>query len=552
MTCRGVFCTALALGGLLSAQDTPAAEGEDGDDESRLPSFSAEILFPDTLIEVKENANREINKRLTINLLNQIKDIEEGRRHIDSTDRNRQTALMMATALHNRLAVCYLIARGANVKIRNRFGKTALDYATDQELQDLLKVCMDEDTPLTEEEIAGIEDTVGTTQDELRSRLWDSVNFENNVREVADLIKYGVDMNGYVRGKLIIESDTVQPESLAWLVRRGYNVNARTQEGKAAIRDLTRSGIAKLLLALGMQLDGEDTDQHALMWSVLTADHSISHDRVEETAATAEADTQQLPRVEVAFDRIADQSVFNEDLLASFCASGRVFMGRMDLYDETGRCIVSQEVQTGGWMSRNSPFKRQGLAPRNARLGSYDPSQYPDTAFPVLEEETSVETIRTGSLKGFRIPDPVNTGRTSLMIHASERYGSEGCISATGGEKWAIFCEKMAHLRAQGVESIPLRVVYTCTPPDMSRTPSAAAAAAKRMATASAVASATASATAPATASAVAPTAAPATAPNDAPAAAELLPSAPEAAAAAPAAPVQPRRRVRKRWRRRR
>ena len=176
-------------------------------------------------------------------------------------------------------------------------------------------------------------------------------------------------------------------------------------------------------------------------------------------------------RVRVRFSGVSASGAKPEEQRASRCASGYVFEGLMELCDAEGCPLVSLPVQSGGWMCEDSPFTRAGLFPEDATWGAYEPRLYPDTAFPALEGETLLGTLRTGRHRGFRIPDPPGTGRSFLMVHSSTRFGSEGCISCPDGEEWERFCSFLAELFAQGVKSIPLRVAYDCPPPDPTRFP---------------------------------------------------------------------------------
>ena len=180
-------------------------------------------------------------------------------------------------------------------------------------------------------------------------------------------------------------------------------------------------------------------------------------------------------RVYVCFTETASAADRPQEQGASYCASGRVFLGVMQLLTPTGRCLVSLPVQSGGWMCEDSPFRRDMLCPADPTWGAYDPLLYPDTAFPALAQPTTLGTLRTGRYRGFRIPDPPGTGRRFLMVPSSTRYGSEGCISCPPGEDWELFCSHMAQRLAQGVSAIPLQVVYECPPPCPRRCPAAPA-----------------------------------------------------------------------------
>lgn len=164
-----------------------------------------------------------------------------------------------------------------------------------------------------------------------------------------------------------------------------------------------------------------------------------------------------------------DGEVTPEQQHRSLCASGRVFYGHLRLRAASERLLLEFAVQSGGWMSSDSPFARAGLFPADATWGHYDPLLYPDTSFPALSEPTVLFTERTGKLRGFRVPDPPGTGRTCLMLHFAERLGSEGCISTPDLVSWLQFCSLMADLHSRSISSIPLRVIYPGPRPHVSQ-----------------------------------------------------------------------------------
>ncbi len=166
------------------------------------------------------------------------------------------------------------------------------------------------------------------------------------------------------------------------------------------------------------------------------------------------------PHVEVVFYGAASTPVRKEEQLHSLCAAGRVFLGVLRLRSATlHRLLLEMPVQTGGWMSAASPFARAGQYPRNAAWGAYCPADFPDTCFPDIGK-TFLSTSRSGKLRGFRIPDPPGTGRTDLMLHAAERFGSEGCISTPDLSAWLLFCSLMQQLSEGGTDRIPLLVRF--------------------------------------------------------------------------------------------
>lgn len=462
-----VWCVGCAVVGAEECSGV-AADDMDMEPQELLPVFSAEVLFPDALLTSLERDEaipvQDERLKQTQALLREVKAIECNGKNINHADRSGRTALMFAAQLGDRLVVSYLVAKGADVRLKDRAGRTAADMAIDPCSRELLLACMDEACELDDSEIKELDSIVGNADEDIRARLWESVNYPENVCELAQLLKYGVDASGFYRDRLIIESFSLQPECLAYLVRHGYDVNTRRKDGKSAFCSVSREVNVRLLLALGMQQDADDASQRALLWRVLHT-NSASAPLAAEDPACSWKDAP-LPRVEVYFDRAREVDLPSDQRHTSLGASGFLFTGRMELWDENGECVVSQDVQSGGWMSFNSPFRRAGNYPR-AR--AYNPREYPDTAFPVLSEVTSMDTVRTTALNGYHIPDPPGTGRSGLMVHSSERLGSEGCISTSGGVKWAVFCGKMDHFRSLGFDNIPLRVIYLCNPPEPTR-----------------------------------------------------------------------------------
>lgn len=166
------------------------------------------------------------------------------------------------------------------------------------------------------------------------------------------------------------------------------------------------------------------------------------------------------PHAEVIFYAVASRPVQEEEQKNSLCASGRVLLGVLRLRAATlHRLLLEMPVQTGGWMSAGSPFARAGLFPRNSTWGAYNPADFPDTCFPNIGQ-TFLSTRRSGKLRGFRIPDPPGTGRTDLMLHFAERFGSEGCISSPDSAAWRDFCCLMQQLCEHGIERIPLLIRF--------------------------------------------------------------------------------------------
>ena len=71
---------------------------------------------------------------------------------LNAPNKQGMTPLMVAASRNHRLAVCWLIAKGANVKAKNKDGKTAYELTSDIRLRELLRLCAEEKEPLDESE----------------------------------------------------------------------------------------------------------------------------------------------------------------------------------------------------------------------------------------------------------------------------------------------------------------------------------------------------------------------------------------------------------------
>ena len=132
-----------------------------------------------------------------------LKDIARGG-DINATDKNGQTALMYASALDERLAVCWLVAKGADVTLKSKKGKTAQDLAHTIALRELLDL---------------------------------SAQAPANATEALTL------------------NDNTTLEQIALMVRRGGEVNSGEAESWVMKQEYTSP--ARLLLALGLKGSGE-------------------------------------------------------------------------------------------------------------------------------------------------------------------------------------------------------------------------------------------------------------------------------------------------------
>ena len=179
---------------------------------------------------------------------------------INAVDKNGQTALMYAAAQDNRLAVCWLVAKGADVMCRDAKKKTALDYTTDPNIGELLVVCTRQKKKVTIEEEKEMNHVCSYGNRTLREVIFEHQHMYSPLYEVSVAQKMGVDMSGTHKDKLVVQGD-ISPEIYAFLVRTGYDVNAKDENGETVLNIKTPPNLAQLMLALDMKLNPENAEQ---------------------------------------------------------------------------------------------------------------------------------------------------------------------------------------------------------------------------------------------------------------------------------------------------
>lgn len=205
---------------------------------------------------------------------------------IDALDASGKTMLMQAADMDNRLAVCYLIAMGADAMVKNKAFSTALGMAHSVSVLDLLTVCKTANETISHEgrqKIAremGLEDP-GTQMVYLK----DVLSRPDKLKTIADVLKLGVKLDE--KGvPAFHELKGVTPEYLALLVRKGYDINTRGEDGKVKLP--LDNAVAKLALALGQKMDDAD-DATLLRAAVLTNDTKAVKDMLKKDATLAGA-----------------------------------------------------------------------------------------------------------------------------------------------------------------------------------------------------------------------------------------------------------------------
>lgn len=79
--------------------------------------------------------------------LNMVKLLFDHHSAVNDQNFNNATALIFASTFGHYAIVSYLLAKGADTSIRDRWGKTALDYAINQENNDIIELLNKKHSP---------------------------------------------------------------------------------------------------------------------------------------------------------------------------------------------------------------------------------------------------------------------------------------------------------------------------------------------------------------------------------------------------------------------
>ena len=224
------------------------------------PHQGVELLFPaNTGNQAKGNGLSKDGKSAA-SLLKKLKAIEKGG-DINAADKQGKTALMYAAAANNRLAVCWLVAKGADAAIKSKSGKTAGDFVKEENanMKELLKACCEEKQPLPEEEKSYFE-----SEEEAQKRL---ERDQDSVYWTAIALRAGAHADRLHPENQRFLLSNYPEESLAFLIRHGMPVVPFNMTNwKCATPPHLR-----LLLACGMPKESDETRKN-LIFALLLDD----------------------------------------------------------------------------------------------------------------------------------------------------------------------------------------------------------------------------------------------------------------------------------------
>ncbi len=154
-----------------------------------VPQQGVDLLFPAGTGKWAKGAKLSKEQKRAASLLQKLKAIEKGG-DINAVDKLGQTALMHAAAQNNRLAVCWLVAKGADAAIKSKKGKTAGSVAHG-DMREFLTALEKEKQPLSRQEARDMYTYRGITPGEIGDELSPGADgvFELRGAKAEDLSK---------------------------------------------------------------------------------------------------------------------------------------------------------------------------------------------------------------------------------------------------------------------------------------------------------------------------------------------------------------------------
>ena len=217
------------------------------------PQQGVELLFPAGTGKQAKRAKLSKEQKRAASLLKKLKTIEKGG-DVNAVDKHGQTALMHAAAQNNRLAVCWLVAKGADATKKSQKGKTAAELAKDKSLQTFLEECCVDKRPLSAEEkkqlqADGYVESRVLSEDFLFNLIRECDDSPEDLKLIGKLLRWGCSGKG---------CSLVQEPLLASLLsRHGLDLATKGESGVGGYLDL-KPEMARLLLALGIKVGKGD------------------------------------------------------------------------------------------------------------------------------------------------------------------------------------------------------------------------------------------------------------------------------------------------------
>lgn len=225
---------------------------------------------------------------------------------INAVDKNGQTALMYAAAINNRAAACWLVAKGADVTLKSKAGKTAEEYAKDDTLRELLQTCAELSAPLSEADREQLNKA-------FKGNLPASGKLSAHTTREFSLRQLGLALRSRMEWDASLSLFASGQCRIALLLRSGaVNLADADAEGRPLILDeASTQEDATLLSALGLKPQNEASELLMLTLSDDTAAVQKLLTRKPELARTHLADHQPI----IWFAQSAD-------MLQTFCKAG--------------------------------------------------------------------------------------------------------------------------------------------------------------------------------------------------------------------------------------
>ncbi len=234
------------------------------------PQQGVELLFPAGTGKRAKGAKLSKEEKLANALLKKLKAIEKGG-NVNAADKRGQTALMHAAAANNRLAVCWLIAKGANATIKSLKGEKAAELTKDKSLQAFLEACSVDRRSLSDKEKKELQDAGFTKENTYGTENVDRDKGEE-LKLATQLLRLGCkEENLHHFGY-----PSSDPLYATLFSRHGYELNKAGEE-----MDWQKPEVLRLLLALGIKMGKGDALSQAKV-AMLLDDAQTLHKIVEE------------------------------------------------------------------------------------------------------------------------------------------------------------------------------------------------------------------------------------------------------------------------------